>query len=96
MIFIIKEFHLKYFFIHLDNPNDPEALREMYDAQKEMTNWATSKNKPGQFTGHTGAKILTHAELTSGLQAWAKQDQFTKAQKVIFDSIDITFCILNY
>jgi len=65
-----------------NNPNDPEALREMYDAQKEMTNWATSKNKPGQFTGHTGAKILTHAELTSGLQAWAKQDQFTKAQKV--------------
>ena len=64
----------------------------MYDAQKEMTNWATSKNKPGQFTGHTGAKILTHAELTSGLQAWAKQDQFTKAQKVIVDFIDM---ILN-
>ena len=65
-----------------DNPNDSAALKDLYDAQKEMSNWATSKNKPGQFTGHTGAKILTHAELTSGLQAWAKQDQFTKAQKV--------------
>ena len=83
------------FFFHSDNPNDPEALREMYDAQKEMTNWATSKNKPGQFTGHTGAKILTHAELTSGLQAWAKQDQFTKAQKVIVDFIDILYLDLK-
>merc|ERR1712223_1794817 len=52
-----------------DNPNDSAALKDLYDAQKEMSNWATSKNKPGQFTGHTGAKILTHAELTPGLQA---------------------------
>ena len=65
-----------------DNPSDPEALKELYDAQKEMSNWAESKNKPGQFTGHTGAKILTHAELSTGIQAWAKQEQFTKAQKV--------------
>ena len=65
-----------------DNPNDSGALKDLYDAQKEMSNWATSKNKPGQFTGHTGAKILTHAELTSGLQAWAKTEQFTKAPKV--------------
>ena len=65
-----------------DNPTDPQALKELYDAQKEMSKWATSKNKPGQFTGHTGAKILTHAELSTGIQAWAKQEQFTKAQKV--------------
>ena len=65
-----------------DNPNDQEAMKNLYEAQKEMSNWAVSKNKPGQFTGHTGAKVLTHSELTSGLQAWAKQDQFTKAQKV--------------
>jgi acyl-CoA-binding protein len=64
------------------NPTDPEALKDLYDAQKEMSNWATSKNKPGQFTGHTGAKILTHAELSTGIQAWAKTEQFTKAQKV--------------
>ena len=33
----------------------------------------------GQFTGHTGAKVLTQAELSLGVQAWAKQDQFDKA-----------------
>jgi len=64
------------------NPNDPEALREMYEAQKLMSSWAESKNKPGQFTGHTGAKVLSKAELELGVQAWAKQEQFTKAPKV--------------
>ena len=64
------------------NPNDPEALREMYEAQKEMSSWAESKNKPGQFTGHTGAKVLSKAELELGVQAWAKQEQFTRAPKV--------------
>ena len=33
------------------NPNNPEALQEMYEAQKQMSTWAQSKNKPGQFTG---------------------------------------------
>ena len=65
-----------------ENPNDPEALREMYEAQKQMSSWATSKNKPGQFTGHTGAKILSKGELSQGIQAWAKQEQFTQAKKV--------------
>jgi hypothetical protein len=54
----------------------------MYSAQQEMSNWAASKNKPGQFTGHTGAKVLSKGELLNGAQAWAKADQFTKAQKV--------------
>ncbi len=65
-----------------ENPNDTEALTLLYDAQQEMAKWATSKNKPGQFTGHTGAKILSHAELSTGVQAWARQEQFSKAQKV--------------
>jgi len=65
-----------------ENPNDPEALRDMYEAQRMMSTWAESKNKPGQFTGHTGAKVLTQAELSLGVQAWAKQDQFDKAPKV--------------
>ena len=65
-----------------ENPNDPTAMKELYEAQKEMSNWAQSKNKPGQFTGHTGAKILSQAELSTGIQAWARQEQFTKAQKV--------------
>ena len=65
-----------------ENPQDPQALKQLYDAQKEMSNWAESKNKPGQFTGHTGAKILSKTELSMGIQAWALQEQFTKAQKV--------------
>ena len=65
-----------------DNPNDSDALAKLYDAQKEMEKWAESKNKPGQFTGTTGAKILTHAELSTGVQAWAKNEQFTNAKKV--------------
>ena len=58
------------------------ALKELYEAQQEMSNWAASKNKPGQFTGHTGAKILSKGELMTGIQAWARNEQFTKAQKV--------------
>jgi len=54
----------------------------MYEAQKNMSNWAASKNKPGQFTGHTGAKVLSKAELSLGVQAWARQEQFTQAKKV--------------
>ena len=30
------------------DPNDAEALAEMYDAQQMMSDWAGSKNKPGQ------------------------------------------------
>lgn len=63
-------------------PNDPEALSDLYEAQKQISMWAESKNKPGQFTGTTGAKILSKGELTLGVQAWAKQSQFTNAPKV--------------
>lgn len=38
-----------------------------------MQSWATSKQQPGQFTGSTGAQILTQAQLASGYQAWAKK-----------------------
>lgn len=38
-----------------------------------MQTWAQSKQQPGQFTGTTGAQVLSHAELSSGYQAWAKK-----------------------
>ncbi|XP_044016517.1 protein Son isoform X2 [Aphidius gifuensis] len=56
-----------------DNPNDVQALNQMYHAQNGMKYWAESKQMPGQFTGSTGAKVLTPAELTSGYQAWARK-----------------------
>ena len=64
------------------NPSDAEALAEMYDAQQMMSDWAGSKNKPGQFVGSTGARVLSKGELNLGLQCWAKADQFHKAEKV--------------
>ncbi|XP_032516508.2 protein Son isoform X2 [Danaus plexippus] len=36
----------------------------------------------GQFTGSTGAHILTPRELASGAQAWAKKDQLVRAAPV--------------
>lgn len=38
-----------------------------------MSAWASSKFVPGQFTGSTGASILSTKELASGFQAWAKR-----------------------
>ncbi|XP_076750858.1 uncharacterized protein LOC143423414 isoform X1 [Xylocopa sonorina] len=65
-----------------ENPNDVCAQNEMYRAQNEMKTWAESKQMPGQFTGSTGAKVLSPAELTSGYQAWAHKDQLVSAQPV--------------
>ena len=64
------------------DPNDAQALAEMYDAQQMMSDWAGSKNKPGQFVGSTGAKVLSKGELQLGLQCWAKPEQFNNAEKV--------------
>jgi len=38
-----------------------------------MKTWAESKQIPGQFTGSTGVRVLTPAELSSGYQAWARK-----------------------
>ena len=64
------------------DPSNAEALAEMYEAQQMMTSWASSKNKPGQFVGSTGAKVLSKGELNLGLQCWAKAEQFQNAEKV--------------
>ncbi|CAL1687831.1 unnamed protein product [Lasius platythorax] len=65
-----------------ENPNDVGALNAMYRAQNEMKTWAESKQIPGQFTGSTGVRVLTPAELSSGYQAWARKDQLVSAQPV--------------
>lgn len=48
-----------------------------------MRNWAESKQIPGQFTGSTGVKVLTPAELSSGYQAWARK-------------VKLLLCVLSY
>ncbi|CAH1799722.1 unnamed protein product [Owenia fusiformis] len=65
-----------------DNPNDVQAINEMYKVNKKMSQWAESKNQPGAFTGSTGAKVLSQSELMGPdkkRQAWIKKDVFTNA-----------------
>ncbi|KAG7169611.1 SON-like 1 [Homarus americanus] len=56
-----------------DNPHDSEAIKTLHNVQKEMQNWALSKQEPGQFTGTTGVKVLSQEELSAGHQAWARK-----------------------
>ncbi|XP_045467518.1 protein Son isoform X2 [Harmonia axyridis] len=56
-----------------ENPNDVQALSQMYQSTKEVQTWAESKQQPGQFTGAVEGNFLTHSELSSGYQAWAKK-----------------------
>ncbi|XP_046752138.1 protein Son-like isoform X2 [Diprion similis] len=56
-----------------ENPNDVQAMNEMYRAQSGMKSWAESKQMPGQFTGSTGVKVLSASELSAGYQAWARK-----------------------
>ncbi|XP_017117531.1 protein Son [Drosophila elegans] len=65
-----------------DNPGDSEALKMMYNAQQNMSSWANSKHLPGQFTGSTGAQVLTAHELNSGRQLWVRRDQMTSTKPV--------------
>ncbi|XP_052755351.1 protein Son-like isoform X1 [Galleria mellonella] len=44
--------------------------------------WSSKDSTLGQFTGSTGAQILTPRELASGVQAWAKKDQLVRAAPV--------------
>ncbi|XP_074648824.1 uncharacterized protein LOC141904171 isoform X2 [Tubulanus polymorphus] len=63
------------------NPLDMEAMGKMYRAQAKVNRWAQAQNLPGQFTGSTGAKILSVEELEGDRrnQAWLKKDQFIRA-----------------
>ncbi|XP_071994793.1 protein SON isoform X2 [Engystomops pustulosus] len=65
------------------NPYDLEALFMLNRAQEQIDAWAQSTSIPGQFTGSTGAQVLSAEEISnSGPQAWLKKDQFLKAAPV--------------
>ncbi|XP_060555104.1 protein SON-like isoform X2 [Ruditapes philippinarum] len=67
-----------------DNPNDVTAKIILSKAQKQASQWAASKNLPGQFIGSTGASIMSQDELMGNKkrQAWLKKDVFTSAAPV--------------
>ncbi|GFO13804.1 protein son [Plakobranchus ocellatus] len=57
------------------NPYDVQALSSIHKAQEQASKWAISKHLPGQFTGSTGARVMSQAELIGDKkhQAWAKK-----------------------
>ncbi|KAF7284307.1 hypothetical protein GWI33_022291 [Rhynchophorus ferrugineus] len=55
-----------------------KTIEELTDFCKSLS----KKEQLGQFTGTTGANILSAAELASGYQAWAKKDQLQTAAPV--------------
>lgn len=63
-----------------------------------MSAWASSKFVPGQFTGSTGANILSTKELASGFQAWAKRVSFIVSSSYSFQSFFLLsiFYIVNH
>ncbi|XP_052808860.1 protein Son-like isoform X2 [Mya arenaria] len=58
-----------------ENPHDVSAKMVLNQAQKQASQWAQSKNLPGQFIGSTGVNILTPEELAGDKrrQAWLKK-----------------------
>ncbi|XP_062559903.1 protein Son [Armigeres subalbatus] len=65
-----------------DNPADAEAIKLLYNTQKDMSAWASSKFTPGQFFGSTGVQCLTPRELAEGYQPWAKRDSMKQSAPV--------------
>ncbi|XP_013134189.1 PREDICTED: protein SON isoform X2 [Papilio polytes] len=56
--------------------------KEQEEGELGTRGFGWSKETLGQFTGSTGAQILTPRELASGTQAWAKKDQLVRAAPV--------------
>ncbi|XP_030058026.1 protein SON isoform X2 [Microcaecilia unicolor] len=57
-----------------ENPFDMVALCLLNRAQEQIDTWAQSGSLPGQFTGSTGAQVLSSEELiNSGPQAWIRK-----------------------
>ncbi|XP_067141076.1 protein Son isoform X2 [Centruroides vittatus] len=65
-----------------ENPNDVEALNQMFQSQQKMQAWVQSKQLPGQYTGSTDIRLLSPEELTGPVPVWVKKDQFSRAMPV--------------
>uniref|UniRef100_A0A182QHT5 G-patch domain-containing protein n=1 Tax=Anopheles farauti TaxID=69004 RepID=A0A182QHT5_9DIPT len=65
-----------------ENPTDPDARQMLYNTQKDMSTWASSKTMPGQFLGSTGVNCLSQRELAEGYQPWATRDMMKHSTPV--------------
>ncbi|XP_060090277.1 protein SON isoform X3 [Heteronotia binoei] len=65
-----------------ENTFDLEAMCLLNRAQERIDAWAQLNSLPGQFTGSTGAQVLSSEQLSnSGPQAWIKK-VFTLAPRI--------------
>ncbi|CAG2178981.1 unnamed protein product, partial [Oppiella nova] len=64
------------------DPHNVVALKQMYQANQMMTEWAESKIVPGQFIGSTGANVLTPEQLNGACNAWTRKDQLKTAAPI--------------
>lgn len=59
------------------DPNDYDARKKLKDVDDQMSKWAEDGFAlPGEFTGHTGARVLSEKELEPSdprFHAWAKK-----------------------
>ncbi|XP_077336066.1 protein SON isoform X2 [Lithobates pipiens] len=66
------------------NPFDLEALLMLNRAQEQIDAWAQSTSLPGQFTGSTGAQVLSADEISnSGPQAWLKKQVLKRDRTLV-------------
>uniref|UniRef100_A0A182M9T6 G-patch domain-containing protein n=1 Tax=Anopheles culicifacies TaxID=139723 RepID=A0A182M9T6_9DIPT len=65
-----------------ENPSDSDARQMLYNTQKDMSTWASSKAMPGQFLGSTGVNCLSQRELAEGYQPWATRDMMKQTAPV--------------
>ncbi|XP_053657772.1 protein Son-like [Anopheles marshallii] len=65
-----------------ENPSDSDARQMLYNTQKDMSTWASSKAMPGQFLGSTGVNCLSQRELAEGYQPWASRDMMKQTAPV--------------
>ncbi|XP_076820646.1 protein Son-like isoform X1 [Clavelina lepadiformis] len=64
------------------NPNDFKAMKSIYESQKKLDSWTTSRLIPGRFTGEVGLQPLKKSELVKGQQAWASTETLNAGQQV--------------
>lgn len=68
------------------NPNDFEAIRDLKDADDQMSAWAASRHVPGKFTGTTGVSVLRKEDLQPNdprYNSWVKKDMFKRARPAV-------------
>ncbi|RWS13253.1 protein SON-like isoform X1 [Dinothrombium tinctorium] len=65
-----------------EDPYNVVAIKQMYNAQEMMQDWARSQAHAGQYNGSTGTKSLSIEELEGDFPVWTKKNQLLKAEPI--------------